>query len=72
MTQPSKPEAAIAQHVAAPPQVSFLVTFFLNVFLPILPSLLLAAAPQIKTSPKLQAVLKAADDVIDQLIGEQS
>ena len=59
----------VSTHLATQAVSGFLLNFFISVFLPILPSLLLAAAPQIST-PKFQAVLKKVDDVIDQLIGE--
>lgn len=61
--------AKIAAHVGSPAAVGFLMAFFLNYILPILPSLLLAAAPQL-TSAKSQTVLKAVDTVLDQLINE--
>jgi hypothetical protein len=61
---------AVDAHLASRSVGGFLLSFFVTVFLPILPGLLLAAAPQIATNPKLQAVLKEVDKVIDTLIGE--
>lgn len=60
----------VESHLASSSVSGVLQSFFVNVFLPILPGLLLAAAPKIATSPKLQSVLKQVDVVIDQLIGE--
>lgn len=58
-----------SQAKAGAPSVSYWVTFLLTVMLPMLPSLLLQAAPKIKTSTKIQAILKETRNVIDGLIG---
>jgi len=65
----SKATKEVQAHFATASASSFFVTFFVNFILPILPSLLMSAAPQLQT-PKAQAILKAADQVLDQLIGE--
>ena len=72
MTQDPKVKATkeVQTHLASASVGSFLLGFFINVFLPILPGILLQAAPQLQ-SPKAQAILKATDQVLDQLIGEQ-
>ena len=50
--------------------VSFLVSFFINVILPVLPALILQSFPQIQANAKLMKVLKQVDDVLDQVIGD--
>lgn len=64
-----KHRSKIARHLGAAPTVNFFLNFFLTAILPILPSLLVAAAPQIR-SVKFQKVLKTTRDELNQLIDE--
>jgi|GEM_PF-6970451 len=64
----SRPE--VSTHLQQPQISGFLLTFFETVFLPILPGLLSLLAPKIASNPRLLAVLKEVDVVIDGLIRE--
>jgi len=59
----------IATHLASASAGSFFLSFFMSFIFPVLPALLLQAAPQLK-GEKAQKILKLVDDELDQLIGE--
>jgi hypothetical protein len=61
-------EAAARTAEAQPKTSTALVNFFLATFLPILPGLLLTAAPKIMKSPRLLTVLRQVDVVLDQIL----
>lgn len=66
---PKAIETAAKKTTEAAPKAtsSALVSFFLSVFLPILPGLLITAAPKILKNPKFLDVLDKVDEVIDQI-----
>ena len=62
--------AAVATAEAQPNTSTALVNFFLATFLPILPGLLMTAAPKIMKSPRLIGILRQVDGVLDQILAQ--